>query len=325
MRYLGQGWDSQWSNGERLTNVGGSKLAVSFYGMSICAGRLVPWALILCPGISVELRGFLEHAMPRTSSPATYSIDGGPETPFTIPAYSDGFRGFNSDAIRWRVPFLVTPPVENGNHTVEITYNGNADSVPLSVDYVLVAHEGAQVTPTLNLLPAETLKGGRSLGPILGGIFAGLLLLLLLLALCLRRRRRNRESEVMYTNVQVEEEVHDPPFIPPPPIITKEKKGEKSEKNEKSWGKGSYAPMVDLDEEEYGIMEAGGQLYDPYPSRERPSSMNPVPASMGLAVHADSGIRLNTPHAPPMLVAPVATGSSTRSGYVQVPPQYSAD
>jgi len=261
--------------------------------------------------------------MPRTSSPATYSIDGGPATPFTIPTYSDGLRAVDSDVVRWRVPFLVTPPVENGNHTVEITYNGNADSVPLSVDYVLVAHEGAQVNPTLSPTALGAAAGGRSLGPLLGGIFAGLLLLLLLLlALCLRRRRRDSRSEVVYTNVHVEEEVQDPPFIPPP-IIVKEKK-DKGEKDEKSWGKGSYAP-IDLDEEEYGIMEAGGQLYDPYPSRERPSSMNPVPASLGLAVHADSGIRLTTPHAPPLLVVPTATGSSTRSGYVQVPPQYSAD
>ena len=102
-------------------------------------------------GTSIEIRGYLQTTMPRIPTTATFSIDGGPVRPFTLPVYNDGFRSTTSGTTRWRTPLLVTPPVQNGQHTIDITYRGNATTVPFTVDYFVVAHEGATVTPSTNI------------------------------------------------------------------------------------------------------------------------------------------------------------------------------
>lgn len=111
----------------------------------------------------------------------------------------------------------------------------------------------------------------------------------------------------------------NPPFILP--VFSKKKEKEKIEKIEE--GKGGYAALDGEDEEEYD------DLHDPY-LRDRPSSMNPIPATMGLAIHEDSGVRLGAPSVfgpidvPVRLTSLNVTHPSVPKSYVQIPPLYSA-
>ena len=89
--------------------------------------------------------------MPRVPASATFSIDGGPAIPFSLPVYSEGFRGLGPSEQHPRLPIFVTPPMANGPHTIEIVYLGNPTTVPFTVDYFIVAHEGALVTATKNI------------------------------------------------------------------------------------------------------------------------------------------------------------------------------
>jgi len=144
--------------------------------------------------------------MSRTPATATFSIDGGPPTPFELPVYSDGYRGMDPGTGRWRVPFLTTPPIVNGGHTLDIVYRGNGATVPLSVDYFLVAHEGASVTPSTNIRTTTTEGSATnkppkpiSLAAIAGGIVGGALvigLILVVLVVFLRRISRRKYSSV---------------------------------------------------------------------------------------------------------------------------------
>jgi len=87
-------------------------------------------------------------------------------------------------------------------------------------------------------------------------------------------------------------------------------------------GKWDYAVLDVDDDDDYA------DLYDPY-LRDRPSSMNPIPATMGLAIHEDSGVRLGASSSEPIevpagLTSLNVTHPSVPNRYVQVPPFYSA-
>lgn len=122
-------------------------------------------------GTSIEIRGYLQPSFPRVPTTATFSIDGGPVRPFTLPVYTDGFRGTTTGSTRWRAPLLVTPPVSNGQHTIDIIYRGNSTTVPFTVDYFVVAHQGAAVTPSTNI--GDVISAGTGTGTATGSKTTG--------------------------------------------------------------------------------------------------------------------------------------------------------
>ena len=176
--------------------------------------------------------------MSRIPSIATFSIDGGEETEFTLPIYSEGFRGLPSGSTRWRVPLLVTPPVPIGRHILSITHRGNASTVPLTVDSFIVAHSstgfgseagsltgvgtgtaGITVTGTRDRTPSgsTTTSTSTGLGPgatkggsptgggsksdigLLVGIIVGVIVVFLILLVILLIYRRGQRRSRHYT------------------------------------------------------------------------------------------------------------------------------
>jgi len=59
---------------------------------------------------------------------------------FEIPAWVPGFRGMSSNETIRRVSLFTTPLVSPGLHSVEITNLGNAETVPLPLDFIFVEH-----------------------------------------------------------------------------------------------------------------------------------------------------------------------------------------
>jgi len=172
--------------------------------------------------------------MPRVSASATFSIDSGPAVPFLLPVYSEGFRGLGPSVPHGRLPILVTPLIANGPHVIEIVHLGSPSTVPLTIDFFIVAHEGAAVTPTTNigisalqvnrttvvpnalanspssyshppssgLSAADTTQSPKTnTGAIVGGAVAGLFVALSLAFLCFWFIRRRKPKEPTYSAV----------------------------------------------------------------------------------------------------------------------------
>jgi len=147
--------------------------------------------------------------MPQTPSFATFSIDNGPETPFTLPTYTNNFRGLNSGASRYRVSVLHTPSVPNGAHNISITHHGNSTSTPLAIDYFMVAHDESRVNPSTGVGTPLSPGGGTTTNPpttnvsqqstntgaIVGGVVGGVafLAIVAILAFCFWRRRKRKD------------------------------------------------------------------------------------------------------------------------------------
>jgi len=202
LQYYGK-WDAlSGENEPHRTNTKGSKLFVKFYGTLTTTTSRGDFAQTSFIGTSVELRGYLTANMPRKPSFATFSIDGGPEIRFNIPVYEGGFRGMGSRDTRWRVPLLITPPLPNGHHILSITYRGDSSTVPLTVDYFLVAHQGVPVTPSSNIVPGPYIDADSSdagtgsskfrVGAFVGGLFGGVSFLIALAFFLSWYRHRDR-------------------------------------------------------------------------------------------------------------------------------------
>jgi len=178
--------------------------------------------------------------MPRHAADATWSIDGGRPVPFIINPYVDNFRRIPANKTRFRVPVFSTTPVPIGEHTLEITYKGNASVVPLSLDYFVVNHGGVRsalppltsssinTTPSQNTIPnpveaLSTAKSPPNTGHIVGGLVGGLVFLGLAAALftiIVRRRRRYQEYIInRYVHRQSGSFDARDAFRPPPIVI----------------------------------------------------------------------------------------------------------
>lgn len=84
---------------------------------------------------------------------ATYSIDGGNPTPFTL----DG-SGASSPGVLYNQIFFTTGQLSSGSHTLTVVYQGNSDSTPLAL-YTLVVQNG----------PGGSTSGGSGSGTTGGG------------------------------------------------------------------------------------------------------------------------------------------------------------
>lgn len=151
-----------------------------------------------------------------------------------------------------------------------------------------------------------------------------LLALLILLALCCRRRKRRPLRDTVVYSEELQQVPEEEPVFVPPIFSAKVVKGGKGGK-EKEKGKGEYEAMRTGDDEDYVYdIEGRGSLYDPF-LRDRPTSMNPAPISLGLVVHSDSGVRIGESSHTPADARPITTTHAVSSSYVQIPPQYTAD
>ena len=147
---------------------------------------------------------------------------------FEIPAWTPGFRGMPTNETIRRVGLFTTPNVSPGHHTVEVINLGNAETVPLSFDYIYVQHGDVDASTATDPPPAVVGSGAArpttrtstpspstsaptgaetsvtyssvqksQLGPIIGGgvgVAVVLALAGLLVYRCLRKRKQSKYS-----------------------------------------------------------------------------------------------------------------------------------
>ncbi|KAJ7473637.1 hypothetical protein B0H11DRAFT_2195596 [Mycena galericulata] len=82
--------------------------------------------------VSASLVGMIPSGLSHLASSATYSIDGGEPTGFTLP-------GINGDTDSYNTIFFTTPTLQVGTHSLVIENGGNNTRSPLTVDYFFVS------------------------------------------------------------------------------------------------------------------------------------------------------------------------------------------
>jgi hypothetical protein len=84
-------------------------------------------------GVSFKWYGFYDARFPFAVSTASYSIDGAAPVNFTL----NGVTA-QQTSVQYSQVFFTTDTLSPGNHKVEVTYNGNANTTPLSVEVIIV-------------------------------------------------------------------------------------------------------------------------------------------------------------------------------------------
>ncbi|KAF9561097.1 hypothetical protein CPC08DRAFT_664780 [Agrocybe pediades] len=162
-------------------------------------------------GASLSWYGMIPANYPKTASKGSYSIDGGPSNMFQL-------QGLPPDGITngYYQEFFQTPEYPAGTHKIVVTYLGDSQSTPLTLDYLLVQNGTLDTAPmTTSSLSSSssssasssastthTAKRNANIGIIIGGVIGGIFLLAVIIILCLWYRRIVRlENEVEAANI----------------------------------------------------------------------------------------------------------------------------
>lgn len=112
-------------------------------------------------GTSISWVGFALQSLPEGAAQAKYSLDLGSDVEFAIPTITPA-----EDSDEFQQTYFITPPVENGHHTLVVTYEGNEQTTPLMLDYFLVSTGPTIPNNTLGssnssvIIPGVTPLGG---------------------------------------------------------------------------------------------------------------------------------------------------------------------
>jgi hypothetical protein len=153
--------------------------------------------LVLCNvGILLTWLGYYNNSYALHSTTATYSIDGQTPTSFSL----SGAPGLLLNQIMFQ-----TPQLSSGSHKLDIVYQGNSQSTPLTLTALLVqlGNPATRVAPSAH--------NSSNLGPIIGGVVGGLALLILAIFGCLFLRRRRMKHVHETAEPTVVEPFNQPP------------------------------------------------------------------------------------------------------------------
>ncbi|KAG6906266.1 hypothetical protein DXG01_014874 [Tephrocybe rancida] len=155
-----------------MTNTSRAKLSFDF------TGTRLTWV------------GYVPIEFPGNASSASYSIDNGPHTTFTLL----GHQPFDGTSLYNQI-FFTTPELAPGSHNLSVTYDGNASFTPLTLDYIYL-------TTTITTSPSGSSGGGPTptgtpshSGAIAGGVVGGVAVLALLVVFFIFWRRRGIPKE----------------------------------------------------------------------------------------------------------------------------------
>ena len=99
----------------------------------MCQIRLISffkWLFIdLTPGVSLTWIGFYDSSLPTAATTATYSIDGGKPVAFNL----NGAAAQSINNVEYNQVFFQTPQLAAGKHTLQVVYQGNAQTAPLTL------------------------------------------------------------------------------------------------------------------------------------------------------------------------------------------------
>jgi len=218
-----------------------------------------------------------------------------------------------------------TGPISLGQHTLQVIYNGNSKTTPLSINGVLVQNgtvtPGSGITsaiPTASGLSTPTLssagvhKHAKHTGIIIGCVLGGLLLVLAGVFILWMRKRRAQEPLPKETDIV--EPFQGVPSVPrshppsSPQITTPYLNTMWAEEASLTAEPVSSGPRKLLSQESmraFASPRTQEQIHLPTEDDSQPSEV--------LLVHEDSGLRLPNPSA----------GSSRTPVLVELPPTYS--
>ncbi|TFK66654.1 hypothetical protein BDN72DRAFT_880165 [Pluteus cervinus] len=164
-------------------------------------------------GTALTWFGHIPSEFAHAPTTATYTIDGGSPTTFTL----FGLNGTNPQS-EFNQAFFTTPNLTLDNHRLEVTHEGNNATTPLSLDFIYVFNGtsssntpppqiSSSSSPSSSSPSLTSSSPGQSqsanvnenhskapVGAIIGGVVGGLVLLLLLSGFLLRWVRRQRKK-----------------------------------------------------------------------------------------------------------------------------------
>lgn len=133
--------------------------------------------------------GFIPTELPHAATTATYSVDGKTPVNFLL----QGLPA-NSGTI-YNQKFFETEQFTQGNHQIIVLFEGNGQTTPLTLDYLVIQNGTSPQNTTASSPPANSLsqnKGKSNIGAIVGGVVGALVLIILAILGYLYIRRRER-------------------------------------------------------------------------------------------------------------------------------------
>ncbi|KAF9458804.1 hypothetical protein BDZ94DRAFT_1123479, partial [Collybia nuda] len=91
-------------------------------------------ASFLFTGTSVSWIGFIPTELPHNASSATYSVDGGPPTFFSLEGLPSG------STTVYNQEFFKTPELQPGPHSLVVIHQGTGQQTPLTLDFLYVTN-----------------------------------------------------------------------------------------------------------------------------------------------------------------------------------------
>ncbi|KAF4616094.1 hypothetical protein D9613_011397 [Agrocybe pediades] len=171
-------------------------------------------------GVSLTWYGVVRPELPISPTTGSFAVDGEPPHDFRLEGLSPG------EVTQYNHIFFQTPQYSQGQHTMVVTYLGNTNTTPLTLDYLII-QGGAQmsnitVSPPNSTSPSTTptqSEPGQPTGtmvelhrssspavPAISGVLGAMALLLLVLGFVryYHRRQQKEQSEAFanYTSVR---------------------------------------------------------------------------------------------------------------------------
>ncbi|KAG5644964.1 hypothetical protein DXG03_007334 [Asterophora parasitica] len=177
-------------------------------------------------GTQLTWVGYIPVELPGNSSSASYAIDGGSPNSFNLYGHppTDGTSSFNQ-------LFFTTPQLAPGPHSIAVTYNGNAQYTPLTLDYIYLTTSPSKIAagadPSADPSAGFTKPLGATkrvrVGAIVGGVIGGVAVVILIAFIFFWRARRRKamsdrasaSSFVQYAS----EATYNPSHTDPVPVV----------------------------------------------------------------------------------------------------------
>ncbi|KAF9478490.1 hypothetical protein BDN70DRAFT_836032 [Pholiota conissans] len=159
-------------------------------------------------GVSLSWYGFIPTEYPHAATTATYSVDGKTPVGFLL----NGLPA--SSGTVYNQKFFQTEKLAQGNHQIVVLFQGNGQTTPLTLDYLMVQNGTAGSNSTTAPSDDGTQQHHKSnAGFIALGVVLGVVLILLAIAGFWYIRRRHRRQELNEKGVSPSSPLAPQPFV----------------------------------------------------------------------------------------------------------------